>query len=119
MRIDPVRSASTLRAAATALLLTCLAPALTSAQGFGGPDAVENQLATDQKPATALFKERVVDPWFEWKDELAKDTGFSFGVDYSTLYLDATRALGNDSASSGMVRAFGFPNASLLAVPHA
>ena len=75
--------------------------------GFGGPDAVENQIADDAKPISALTKERVADPWFEWKNGLQEETGFSFGVDYSSLLLTADGSTGNDNASGGMARLFG------------
>jgi porin len=75
--------------------------------GFGGPDAVENQIADDAKPTTALIKERVTDPWFEWKKGVQEDHGFSFGVDYSSLFLTADGSAGSDSASAGMLRFFG------------
>ena len=65
------------------LIPPCLA-ASESGDGrvFGGPDAVEVQIADDAKSITALIKERVTDPWFEWKQDLQEATGFSFGIDY-------------------------------------
>jgi porin len=74
---------------------------------FGGPDAVENQIADDAKPISALVKERLLDPWFEWKKDLQDGTGISFGVDYSSLALTASDSLGKSNASGGMVRVFG------------
>jgi porin len=74
---------------------------------FGGPDAVENQIADDAKPISALVKERMLDPWFEWKKGLQEDTGISFGIDYSSLALAASDSLGGSNASGGMVRFFG------------
>jgi porin len=78
-----------------------------STPGFGGPDAVENRIADDAKPISALVKERLTDPWFEWKQGLQDDHGFSFGVDYSSLLLTADGSTGNDNASAGMLRFFG------------
>jgi len=78
-----------------------------SSPGFGGPDAVENQIADDAQTVPALIKERLLEPWFEWKAALKKDTGFSFGLDYSGLYLGSDNSLGKDDASGGIVRFFG------------
>jgi porin len=75
--------------------------------GFGGPDAVENQLADDAEIAPALVDERPFQPWFDWKAGLAQRTGISFGVDYSALYLGSTNDAGTSSASAGMARFFG------------
>jgi porin len=74
---------------------------------FGGPDAVENQIADDARPISALVEERVLDPWFEWKRGLQEDTGISLGLDYSGLGLAANESLGKSSASGGMIRFFG------------
>jgi hypothetical protein len=41
-----------------------------SQRSFGGPDPVENRIAADAQPMSALIKERVTDPWFEWKKGL-------------------------------------------------
>ena len=77
------------------------------AENFGGPDAVENQIAEDAKPRSALVDGRASQSWFDWKSSLQEDHGFSFGVDYTTVYLGASDALDDDSASGGMIRFFG------------
>ncbi|MGD8557212.1 MAG: carbohydrate porin, partial [Chromatiales bacterium] len=74
---------------------------------FGSPDAVENLIADDAKSIPALVQERMLDPWFEWKGGLQERHGFSFGVDYSALYLGSDNSLGRDNASGGMLRFFG------------
>jgi porin len=81
--------------------------AAESSPGFGGPDAVENQIADDARPISAMVKERLTDPWFEWKQGVQEAHGLSFGVDYSTLLLTADGSTGNDNASAGMLRFFG------------
>lgn len=94
---------------------TCLvAVVLTSpraayAENFGGPDAVENTIADDAASRPSFVEERLLDPWFDWKQGLQEDTGFSFGLDYSSLYLQSSEdgASGDDSAASGMLRVFG------------
>ncbi|RLA21200.1 MAG: porin [Gammaproteobacteria bacterium] len=77
------------------------------AKNFGGPDAVENQIGGDARPKSAFVKERILDPWFKWKEVLQKDNGLSFGIDYTGVYLGASNSLADDSASGGMVRFFG------------
>jgi len=89
-------------------LVLALTPAIAGAEQFGGPDSVENLITDDAKPISALIKERALDPWFEWKESVQEDTGISFGLDYSSLYLNSNKSLGEDSASAGMVRFFGF-----------
>lgn len=74
---------------------------------FGGPDAVENQIADDARPVTALIKERVLQPWFDWKAALAENTGIAFGLDYSGLYLGADNSVGENTAAGGILRFFG------------
>ena len=55
-----------------------------STPGFGGPDAVENRIADDAKPISALVKKRLTDPWFEWKQRKSRDMNILFGH-WSTL----------------------------------
>ncbi len=82
----------------------------TKGAGFGSPDTVENTIEDDARSVGALIKERVTQPWFDWKKRLQEDTGFSFGVDYSAVALSSNEngASGDDSASGGMVRLFGY-----------
>lgn len=81
--------------------------ASSSAPLFGGPGAVENQIDTDAEPVSALMKERVLQPWFEWKTSLQEQTGLSFGLDYIGLYLGADNSAGEDKAAGGILRFFG------------
>lgn len=96
-----------------ALLIGLVSPmqaeenATTTGARFGSPDAVENQIAEDAQTREALVKERALQPWFDWKTGLQERTGFSFGIDYSSLYFGADNTTGEDSASGGMVRFFG------------
>jgi len=75
--------------------------------GFGGPDQVERQLEQDNEPKTSFFEFGFLQPYFDFKSELKENTGFDFGIDYSAAYLKASESLGNDNASSGMVRLYG------------
>jgi porin len=95
----------TIMAALTGIALAT--PPTAMAQGFGGPDAVENQLKSDRQQVDAQFDFEFLDPWFAFKDGLAESTGLSFGIDYTAVGFTATDSLGEDSAGAGMVRLFG------------
>ena len=71
--------------AAIPVLLMCCIKA--QAANFGGPDAVENTIADDAASIPSMVEERLLEPWFKWKQELQDDTGFSFGLDYTPVYL--------------------------------
>jgi porin len=79
------------------------------ATNFGGPDAVENTIANDAATVPSLFPERLLEPWFQWKQGLQDDHGFSFGLDYSAVYLQSNEDgfSGDDNAAGGMLRIFG------------
>jgi porin len=64
--------------------------------GFGGPDAVPNQLNQDEKS------------WGEFKEDLAKD-GLRFSIDYSAIALSANETLAgaDDKSAGGMLRFYG------------
>ena len=70
--------------AALPVLLMCSIKA--QAANFGGPDAVENTIADDAVSVKSLVDERLLEPWFQWKQGLQDDHGFSFGFDYSPVY---------------------------------
>ena len=38
---------------------------------FGGPDQVDNQIANDEASTSRIVTERLLDPYFEWKKNLA------------------------------------------------
>lgn len=75
--------------------------------GFGGPDQVERQLEKDKETRQSFFELAFLDPYFNFKSELKKNTGFDFGVDYSAAYFGASESLGEKKASSGMARLYG------------
>ena len=81
-------------AAVMALLMAC--QALSEDVGFGGPDAVPNQLQKDKAG------------WGEFKQSLTDD-GLSFTVDYSSVALKASDSVqgSDDNAAGGMVRFYG------------
>ena len=102
---------SKLRAVKTAYLVIVLLTSARAAyaQNFGGPDAVDNTIADGAASRRSSVEDSLLDPWFEWKQGLQEERGFSFGLDYSSLYLQSSEdgASGDDSAASGVLRVFG------------
>jgi porin len=45
--------------------------------------------------------------WDDWKKSLKDDHGFGFGVDYTGVFLSANETLGSNTASGGILRAYG------------
>ena len=84
-------------------------PPASTRPGFGGPDAVPNQIQTDQAEKDVLFDFRIFDPYFEWKTSLKENYGFSFAGDYTAVYLKSSSSLSRspDEASGGLYRLFG------------
>ncbi len=63
--------------------------------GFGGPNAVENQMAEDTKT------------WEDWKTGLKDDYGVSFSADYTSVLLYATETSTDDTGAGGIARIYG------------
>jgi porin len=84
-----------------------LAPLASAQARFGGPDAVENQLAEDEREVAPLFELSFLDPYREWKAGIQERTGLHFGGDYSALGFVGSGDFGDDEAAGGMVRFFG------------
>jgi porin len=76
---------------------TIVAPA-----GLHGPSSVPGQIRRDEMVATTVMRE-----YFDFKDRLTTSSGFSFGIDYTPALQSATASLGDQSAGSGVFRAFG------------
>lgn len=74
---------------------------------LGSPDQVDNQLESDAGPKEPLVNFSFLDGWFAWKSNIKEDSGFGFGLDYSTVFFGADESLGEDQAAAGMVRFFG------------
>ena len=70
-------------------------------------DEVENQIKLDRK-ANPLYESKLLKPIQDWKIGVAESTGFNWSIDYSALFMGVSESLGESSASSGMVRFFGF-----------
>ncbi len=70
-------------------------------------DEVENQITLDRE-ANPLYESKLLTPLRNWRDGVAERTGFNWSLDYSALFMGVSDSPGEDSASSGMVRFFGF-----------
>lgn len=79
----------------------------TARASLAGPDQVEAQLEADAEEKSSFFDFGLFDPFREWKAGLMERHGLGVGVDYSTVFSKASASLGEDNASSGMVRVFG------------
>lgn len=77
---------------------------------FGGPNAVNTQVAEDATAReNALYKSKLLSPYFELKQRIQERTGLGFSADYTAVYLSAGDAPSGaeDEAGSGIVRLYG------------
>ena len=70
-------------------------------------DEVENQIELD-KEANPLYESKLLAPIKEWKNSVAERTGFNWSLDYSALFMGVSDSLGEDNASGGIARFFGY-----------
>ncbi len=70
-------------------------------------DEVENQITMDRE-VNPLHKSEVFAPIKKWRSQVAENTGFHWSLDYSALFMAVSDSPGEDNASSGMVRFYGF-----------
>jgi len=70
-------------------------------------DEVENRITLDRE-ANPLYESRLLSPIREWRDGVAEKTGLNWSLDYTALFIGISDSPGEDNASSGMVRFFGF-----------
>jgi porin len=68
---------------------------------------VENQITLDRE-ANPLYESRLLASIHEWKKRVAEKTGFNWSLDYSALFMSVSDSPGEDNASGGMVRFFGY-----------
>ena len=54
---------------------------------FGGPDSVPKTIEEDESDKRPVFETGFLDAYHEFKKRLTEKTGFSYGVDYSAVYL--------------------------------
>ena len=70
-------------------------------------DEVENQITMDRE-VNPLYESRLLAPIHTWKQKVAEKTGFNWSLDYSALFMGVTESLGEESASGGITRFYGF-----------
>ena len=76
-------------------------PSSSERPRFGGPDQVDNQIANDRAATSRTIRERLLDPYFAWKEALQEERGLAFSVDYSAVYLNASQSPGDPRRESG------------------
>ncbi|MEP1595895.1 MAG: hypothetical protein ABJK20_15005, partial [Halieaceae bacterium] len=76
---------------------------------FGGPDSVEQTIETDRAEKGGFIESEVFTPLEQWQTKMKEEHGFSLGMDYSAVTVNASESLpgGDDSASGGMFRVYG------------
>jgi porin len=78
---------------------------------FGGPSSTGAQLEENDEVREPLLRfpgiDKALKPWFDFKANLNKKHGFSFGFDYNALYQGVSDSLGEDTAAGGIFRAYG------------
>ena len=84
--------------------------AAEEAPEFGGPNSVRGTLREDERPKEKVFRfkgmDRLLEPYFDFKERINTEHGLAFGTDYTALYQHADESLGRDSAAGGIYRLF-------------
>jgi len=78
---------------------------------FGGPMSVGAQVKADAESKHNPFRfeglSHSFQPYFDFKDRLNKQHGFSFGGDYNLMVQAANKSPGEDHAAGGVFRLYG------------
>lgn len=72
--------------------------------GLAGPNQVDNLLKEDNGKKQPFFEFGMFQPYFNFKDSLKTKTGFSYSIEYTSIYLAANKSLGETSVAGGMAR---------------
>lgn len=75
---------------------------LTVTSGLGGPSSVPGIIRRDELVSTTIMR-----GYFDFKDRLSTSSGYSFGFDYTTALQTGISGNKNETAFSGIFRAFG------------
>ena len=70
-------------------------------------DEVENQIEMDHQ-VNPLYESSLLAPARQWRDNVGEKTGLNMGIDYSVLFMRVNDSPGDDNASSGMLRFYGY-----------
>ena len=96
---------------ASAVVLAVSSASVTAGNNprFGGPDSVERIIETDRTDKGSFIESRLFEPVEEWLQTLEDRTGFSVGMDYSAVTMQASDTLrgADDTAGAGLVRLYG------------
>lgn len=81
-------------------------------EGFAGPGSTVRQLEEDDKEKTPALRFEAFDealkPWFEYKKNLAEESGLQLGFAYTLLHQEVDESLTSEnSATSGIFRVSG------------
>jgi len=81
-------------------------------EGFAGPGSTVRQLEEDDEEKTPALRfesfDEALKPWFQYKKNLAEDTGLQLGFAYTMLHQEIDESLtSEDSATSGIFRVSG------------
>jgi len=62
---------------------------------LGGPKSIGAQLKTDNQKKESYFRVpiRVMTPWYDWKKKIAENTGLQIGINYTTVYMQASSVI--------------------------
>lgn len=74
---------------------------------FGSYEQVNNRLKKDQEEKTSILEFNFLNPYFDTKKTIKSNSGFEFGVDYSSVYFGASESLDENNSASGMARLYG------------
>ncbi len=66
---------------------------------LGGPKSIGAQLEADNPPKEDYYRVpiKVTTPWYEWKQELAKNTGLQLGINYTALYMRSSSVIDSET----------------------
>lgn len=76
---------------------------------FGGPSSVGAQVKSNHANKRMLQKDEAVGlySYYQFKNSVKEQYGLAFGGDYHMLYQTASKSLGSDQASGGIIRFYG------------
>jgi porin len=76
---------------------------------FGGPSSVPGQVSSDREKSKLPVIKDLLDlqAYYDFKESLTHDHGFTFGLDYNMLYQYATPSNTESDAAGGVFRLYG------------
>ena len=74
---------------------------------LGSVDQVDNRMAIDNAKKTSLLEFPFLEPYFNFKKDVADKTGLNFAMDYNSAYFGTTSDIGEGDAGAGVFRFYG------------